>query len=64
MLTPQLRSASAQSKYCVVKMYEKATGRKLLADELNAADVASQMAAMHAQIAREDAMLKVRRQQG
>ncbi|WP_031405373.1 hypothetical protein [Thiomonas sp. FB-Cd] len=64
MLTAQLRSASAQSKYCVVKMYEKATGRKLLADELNARDVANQMAAMHAQIARDGAMLKVRRQQG
>ena len=64
MLTAQLRSASAHSKYCVVKMYEKATGRKLLADELNARDVAKQMAAMHAQIASEGAMLKVRRQQG
>ena len=63
-LTAQLRSASAQSKYCLVKMYEQATGRKLLAHELNARDVANQMAAMHAQIASEGAMLKVRRQQG
>lgn len=61
LLTAQLRSASAQSKYCLFKMHEKATGRKLLADELIARDVANQMAAMHAQIAREDAVLKERR---
>ena len=63
LLTAQLRSASAQSKYCLVKMYEQATGRKLLADELNAEDVASQMAAMHAQKASEAAAPKERRYQ-
>lgn len=64
LLTAQLRSSSAQSKYCLVKMYEKATGRKLLADELDTTRVAQELAAMHAQIAREDAMLKERRHQG
>ncbi|WP_031407668.1 helix-turn-helix transcriptional regulator [Thiomonas sp. FB-Cd] len=63
LLTAQLRSASAQSKYCVVKMYEQATGRKLLADELNAEDVVSQMAAMRAQKASEDAAPKKCRHQ-
>lgn len=63
LLTAQLRSSSAQSKYCLVKMYEKATGRKLLADELDVKSVAEELAAMHAQLAHEDRMLKECRHQ-
>ncbi|GEM_PF-3316253 len=63
LLTAQLRSASAQSKYCIVRMYEQATGRKLLANELDVKSVAEELAAMHAQLAHEDRMLKERRRQ-
>lgn len=63
LLTAQLRSASAQSKYCVIRLYERATGRKLLADALDIGTVAKEVAAVQAQVARDAAMLKAQRQQ-
>ena len=35
LVTAELRHASNQSKFCLVKMYEAATGKKLLADQFD-----------------------------
>ncbi|WP_051849335.1 hypothetical protein [Thiomonas sp. FB-Cd] len=35
LLTPELRKASPESRFCLVKLYESATGRRLLDGELD-----------------------------
>lgn len=63
LLTAQLRSASALSKFCIIKMYERATGRRLLAEELDRDAVVREVAQLQAQVARDTARLKARRPQ-
>ncbi len=53
LITAELRTARAETQYCLVKMYESATGKRLLAGELDVTAFATQLKDMRSHIARE-----------
>lgn len=46
LMTPELRSGSLESQYGIIKLYEAATGKKLLDTELDVSELATQIQRM------------------
>ncbi|MBW4048806.1 MAG: helix-turn-helix transcriptional regulator [Proteobacteria bacterium] len=60
LVTAELRTAKAESQYCLVKMYEAATSKKLLDGELDVTVFAAQLKDMRSHIARERRTLQAK----
>lgn len=54
LVTAELRHASAASKFCLVKLYEAAAGKKLLAGQFDPQAFGREVDRMHAEAARRD----------
>ena len=52
LVTAELRHASAASRFCLVKMYEAATGKTLLADQFDPLAFGRELDRVHAEAAR------------
>ena len=52
LVTAELRHTSNQSKFCLVKLYEAATGKKLLADQFDPQAFGRELDRVHAEAAR------------
>ena len=52
LVTAELRHASAASKFCLIKLYEAATGKKLLADQFDPQAFGRELDRVHAEAAR------------
>ncbi|WP_094161854.1 helix-turn-helix domain-containing protein [Thiomonas delicata] len=58
LLTAELRASKAETQYCIVKLYEAATGKTLLPMELQARTLAREVHAMKRQLVKRRAALK------
>ena len=52
LVTAELRHASAASKFCLIKLYEAAAGKKLLADQFDPQAFGRELDRVHAEAAR------------
>jgi hypothetical protein len=57
LLTAELRASRAETQYCIVKLYEAATGKCLLPEELQAKSLAREVHAMKRQLVKRRAAL-------
>lgn len=57
LLTAELRASRAETQYCIVKLYEAATGKRLLPEELQAKSLAREVHAMNRQLVKRRAAL-------
>lgn len=62
LMTAELRTAKPESRFCLVKLYESATGRRLLDGELDPAQFAEQLQKMRLHTARQRRALESAKQ--